>query len=49
MEKGFFEQSFGESCLIVINPHIDGAGRINVYWDLQQGYDILKHLRSIHL
>lgn len=46
MEKGFYEQSYGESVLVVINPHIEGTGRINVFWNLEQGYKILKQMRE---
>lgn len=49
VEKGFYEQSFGESALVIINPLIEGTGRINVYWDLKQGYQILKYMRSQYI
>lgn len=46
VEKGFYEQQFGESALVVIDPTVEGTGRINVYWDLKQGYEILSHMRD---
>jgi len=47
-EKGFFEQTYGESALVVINPFSDGPGRISVFWDLETGCDYLTWLRSQH-
>lgn len=46
MEKGFFEQQYGESCLVVINPHLDPIGRIQIYWDLEEGCKYLSTLRK---
>ncbi len=46
VEKGFYEQQYGEACLIVIDPKCDGAGRISVHWNLEAGYDRLRLLRS---
>lgn len=45
-EKGFFEQTYGESALIVINPFAEGPGRISVFWDLEVGCEYLTWLRS---
>tara|TARA_R100001463_G_scaffold16452_3_gene42643 strand:- start:1353 stop:2450 length:1098 start_codon:yes stop_codon:yes gene_type:complete len=46
LEKGFFEQKHGESCLVVINPTADNIGRIQIYWDLKEGCKYLTHLRT---
>lgn len=45
-EKGFYEQNFGESVLIVINPLASGAGRISTFWDIEVGCQYLTWLRS---
>ena len=44
-QKGFFEQQYGEAALIVIDPHNEGAGRISIHWDLEDGCNYLKWLR----
>ena len=46
MEKGFFEQNYGESCLIVIDPEATTAGRISIFWDTKKGCQYLTSLRS---
>ena len=46
MEKGFFEQKHGESCLVVINPTVNDIGRIQIFWDLKAGCEYLTHIRS---
>ena len=46
VEKGFYEQSFGESALIIIDPTDETAQRISVYWDLEKGYKILEMMRA---
>ena len=44
--KGFSEQTFGEACLVVIDPFAEGPGRITVFWDLERGCAFLTHLRN---
>ena len=44
--KGFPEQQYGESCLVVIDPQASEPGRISVFWNLQQGCDLLTKLRD---
>lgn len=44
--KGFFEQNFGESALVVIDPRREGPGRISVHWDLKRGCEFLTFLRQ---
>ena len=46
--KGFFEQSFGESALVILDPHATATGKIQVFWDLELGCKILTHLREQH-
>ena len=45
-EKGFYEQQYGQSVLIVINPEADEPGRITPFWNLEQGCDYLTKLRT---
>jgi hypothetical protein len=45
MAKGFFEQDFGETALVVIDPKMEGPGRIKIFWDLKDGCDYLTFLR----
>ena len=45
-QKGFSEQSFGEACLVVIDPWEVGPGRITVFWDLVRGCEFLTFLRE---
>ena len=46
MQKGFFEQQHGCAALVVINPLLDGPGRIKTFWDLEDGCQYLTYLRS---
>ena len=46
MEKGFFEQQYGETALVVIDPRLEGPGRIKIFWDLEDGCQYLTFLRS---
>ena len=46
-EKGFHEQDYGASVLIVIDPKDEGPGRISVFWDLEKGCEFLTHLREM--
>lgn len=43
---GFPEQQHGESVLVVIDPEVDGPGRIVLFWDIEQGADYLRWLRK---
>lgn len=43
---GFTEQQFGESCLIVVQPEVEGPGRVTVFWDLEQGLRLLRCVRE---
>ena len=44
--RGFYEQEYGESVLVIIDPRASGPGRITVHWDLHKGCDHLTWLRS---
>jgi len=46
MEKGFPSQDFGASCLIAIQPEITGPGRIQIFWNVEQGLDFVAWLRD---
>lgn len=43
---GFFEQSHGESCFVVIDPTRPEPGRTSIFWDLERGCDYLTMLRG---
>jgi len=45
-QKGFSEQTFGEACIVVIDPEKTGPGRITVHWDIQEGCNYLTYLRT---
>ena len=44
--KGFFEQTYGEAVLIVVDPQMEGPGRIQMFWDVAQGCRYLTQLRN---
>ena len=46
MEKGYFEQEYGASALIVLNPQLEGPGRITTFWDMEEGCKYLTYLRE---
>ena len=46
MEKGYFEQEYGAAALIVLNPHLEGPGRITTFWDMEEGCKYLTYLRE---
>ncbi len=46
IEKGFFEQQSGEACLIVIDPFGGDTGRVNTFWNIPNGLEYLKVLRT---
>tara|TARA_Y100001972_G_C7636025_1_gene319320 strand:+ start:275 stop:559 length:285 start_codon:yes stop_codon:yes gene_type:complete len=43
---GFYEQNYGCSCLIVVNPTLSGPGRVHVAWDLEAGAQYLRALQG---
>jgi len=45
-EKGFEEQQHGAACLIVIDPKAKDPARIQIYWDIKRGCEMLKALRA---
>jgi len=44
MQKGFFEQKYGASCFIVMDPHSPPDSRISVFWNVQSGVEYLDFL-----
>ena len=44
MTGGFQQSHHGSSCLIVIDPNVEGPGRMSTFWDIAQGVDILDAL-----
>lgn len=46
IQKGFFEQTYGEAALIVLDPELEGPGRIKIFWDLEEGCKYLTYLRA---
>ena len=46
LQKGFFEQRYGEAALIVIDPHAMGPQRISTFWNIKQGCKYLTNLRE---
>ena len=42
--NGYQSSRHGSSCLIMIDPNVEGPGRTTVFWDLQQGVDVLDAL-----
>ena len=46
-ERGFLEQQHGQACMVVIDPHMYGPGKMSVHWDLGAGAAYLEQLRSM--
>ena len=46
ISKGFHEQIYGESVLVVIDPFITGPQRISIFWDIAAGCDYLTFIRD---
>jgi len=44
--KGFSEQTFGEACLVVIDPWAEGPARLTIHWDIEKGCEYLTYLRE---
>lgn len=39
--NGYQSSRFGGSCLVIIDPNIEGPGSIQPYWNVEQGIDVL--------
>lgn len=46
MEKGFPEVTYGESCMVVLQPELEGPGRVQILWDLEEACDYITFLRK---
>lgn len=46
MVRGYQSARYGSSCLIIIDPNVEGPGRTHVCWDIAQGVDMLDALSS---
>lgn len=46
MSKGFPEQEYGCAACIIINPLVEGPGRIMVFWDIEHGCEFLSMMRA---
>ncbi len=46
--KGFFEQKYGESALLVLNPYGEGPAKVQIFFDLEVGCQVLQSLREAH-